>query len=61
MNIIGHHHGTQPIVDCIPPGWNVDKFSSSPLNGFVYIHNGTALSKRMLAPCPPPQQETSND
>ena len=50
MNITGFHHG-QPIVDSIPDGWRIDKWSGSPLHGYVYIHNG-ALSKRMLAPCP---------
>ena len=51
MNITGFHNG-QPIVDSIPEGWRIDKWSGSPLKGFVYIHNGRALSKRMLAPCP---------
>lgn len=51
MNITGYHNG-QPIVDCIPDGWRIDKHSGSPLHGYVYIHNGRAFSKRMLAPCP---------
>jgi len=51
MNITGYHNG-QPIVDSIPDVWKVDKYSGSPLHGCVYIHNGKALSKRMLAPCP---------
>jgi len=51
MNIIGYHNG-QPIVDSIPDGWKVDRYSGSPLHGYVYIHNGKAFSKRMLAPCP---------
>ena len=50
MNITGFHNG-QPIVDAIPKGWRIDKWSGSPLHGYVYIHNG-GLSKRMLAPCP---------
>ena len=50
MNITGFHNG-QPIVDSIPDGWRIDKWSGSPLHGYVYIHNG-GLSKRMLAPCP---------
>ena len=51
MNITGYHNG-QPIVDSIPDGWRIDKHSGSPLHGYVYIHNGRAFSKRMLAPCP---------
>ena len=51
MNITGFHNG-QPIVDSIPEGWRIDNWSGSPLHGYVYIHNGRAFSKRMLAPCP---------
>ena len=53
MNLTGFHNG-QPIVDSIPDGWRIDKWSGSSLHGYVYIHNGRALSKRMLAPCPCP-------
>ena len=52
MEIIGYYQGTQPIVNAIPTGWKVDRYSSSPINGYVYIHNGRALSRRMLAPTP---------
>ena len=59
MNITGYHNG-QPIVDSIPDGWRIDKHSGSPRHGYVYIHNGRAFSKRMLAPCPA-YQAAKND
>lgn len=50
VEVIGYHRKTQPIVDRIPAGWTIDKYAGTSLPGYVYIHNGRALSLRMAAP-----------
>lgn len=54
-NVInGKYRGWLALLDELPTGWQIDKSSGSPLNGYAFATNGSPLKKgfrRALVKC----------